>query len=55
MDEKLLFDLPQIREDDISFISLCELRAEYFAAKGEMVNAEKWHTRFEQLKEAYLD
>ena len=54
VDEKLLFDLPQIREDDISFISLCELRAEYFTAKGEAVNAEKWRNRFEQLKKEYL-
>ena len=54
VDEKLLFDLPQIREDDISFISLCELRAEYFTAKGDSLNAEKWRTRFEQLKKEYL-
>ena len=55
VDEKLLFDMPQIREDDISFISLCELRAEYFAAIGDEGNAEKWRTRFEQLKEEYLE
>ena len=55
VDEKLLFELPQIREDDISFISLCELRAEYFTAKSDEENAEKWRTRFEQLKEEYLD
>ena len=54
VDEKLLFELPQIREDDVSFISLCELRAEYFTAKGDEENAEKWRSRFEQLKEEYL-
>lgn len=54
IDEKLLFDLPQIREDDTSFISLCELRAEYFTAKEDYENAEKWRTRFENLKEEYL-
>lgn len=54
IDEKLLFDLPQIREDDFSFISLCELRAEYFTAKGDEENAEKWRVRFEELKEEYL-
>ena len=54
VDEKLLFDLPQIREDDLSFISLCELRAEYFTAKGDKGNAEKWRTRFENLKNEYL-
>lgn len=55
VDEKLLFDLPQIREDDFSFISLCELRAEYFTAKGDEENAEKWRTRFEHLKSEYLE
>lgn len=54
IDEKLLFDLPQIREDDESFIALCELRCEYFTAKGDTGNAEKWRTRFDQLKKEYL-
>lgn len=54
IDGKLLFDLPQIQEDDISFISLCELRCEYFTAKGDTLNAEKWRARFEELKEQYL-
>ena len=55
IDEKLLFDLPQIREDDVSFISLCELRYEYFAAQGDTENAEKWRARFEELKKEYLN
>ena len=55
VDEKLLFDLPQIREDEVSFISLCQLRAEYFTAKGDGENAEKWRARFEQLKGEYLE
>ena len=55
IDEKTLFDLPQIREDDESFIALCELRAEYYSAKGDSENAEKWRNRFEQLKEEYLE
>ena len=54
VDEKLLFDSPTIPEDDESFISLCELRAEYFTAKGDSENAEKWRTRFEKLKKEYL-
>ena len=54
VDEKLLFNLPQIREDDISFISLCELRSDYFTAKGDSENAEKWRSRFEELKNEYL-
>ncbi len=55
VDEKLLFDLPQIREDDLSFISLCELRYEYFTAKCDKENAEKWRTRFEELKKEYIN
>lgn len=55
IDEKLLFDLPQIREDDLSFISLCELRYEYFTAKGDNANAERWYARFEELKQQYLN
>ena len=54
VDEKLLFDLPQIREDDPAFISLTELRAEYFSAKGDAEQAQKYQSRFEQLKEDYL-
>lgn len=54
VDEKLLFDLPQIEEDDLSFISLTELRYEYFKAKNDSENAEKWHARFEELKQEYL-
>ncbi|MDE7453847.1 MAG: hypothetical protein K2N22_05500, partial [Clostridia bacterium] len=34
VDEKLLFDIPQIQEDDESFIALSELLYEYFKAKG---------------------
>ena len=54
VDEKLLFDLPQIQEDDQAFISLAELRYEYFKAKGEVEKAELWKTRFEELKKEYL-
>lgn len=54
VDEKLLFDLPQIQEDEPAFISLTELRAEYFAAKGDTENAQKYKSRFEQLKQEYL-
>lgn len=54
VDEKLLFELPQIEEDDLSFISLTELRYEYFKAKNDSENAEKWRARFEELKQEYL-
>ncbi len=53
VEEKLLFDLPQIREDDPAFISLSELRYEYFKAKGEEEKAELWKNRFEELKKEY--
>lgn len=55
VDEKLLFDLPQIQEDDPAFISLTELRSEYFAVKGDIEQAQKYKSRFEQLKEDYLN
>lgn len=54
VDEKLLFDLPQIQEDDQAFISLTELRYEYFKAKGEEDKAELWKNRFEELQKEYL-
>jgi membrane-associated protease RseP (regulator of RpoE activity) len=50
IDESLLFDLPQIREDDMSFISLTELRLEYCKAKGDVLNAEKYQKRLDELK-----
>ena len=54
VDEKLLFDLPQIREDDQSFIALTELRYEYMKAKGNIEQAIKYRQRFEQLKKDYM-
>lgn len=54
VDEKLLFDLPQIQEDDQAFISLTELRYEYFKAKGDEEKAGLWKTRFEELKKEYM-
>lgn len=50
VDEKLLMDLPVIREDDPAFISLTELRYEYFKAKGDEEQAEKYKQRLEELK-----
>lgn len=54
LDRSLLFGLPQIREDDPAFISLCELRAMYLKAAGEEEEAKKEQARFEELKEQYL-
>lgn len=54
VDEALLFDLPQIREDDQSFIALTELRYEYMKAKGNEEEAQKYKQRFEQLKNDYM-
>lgn len=55
VDENLLFGVPQIREDDESFISLTQLRGEYCKAKGEEQRAADYQARFEQLKRDYLD
>ncbi len=54
VDENLLFDLPQIQEDDESFIALTELRYEYFKAKNDGDQAEFYKNRFEELKNTYL-
>lgn len=54
VDEQLLFGVPQIIESEESFIALTELRYEYFKAKGETAQAEKYKARFEELKKEYL-
>lgn len=55
IDREVLFSLPQIREDDPSFISLCELRGEYLEAVGDAEGAKAQFARFEELKREYLD
>ena len=55
IDESLLFDLPQIAEDEEAFISLTELRYEYFKAVGDEEQAKKYKRRFEELKNEYID
>lgn len=50
-----LFNLPQIREDDPSFISLTELRAAYFEATGDKEGAAEQYARFNELKSDYID
>lgn len=54
VEEELLFNLPQIREDDQGFIALTELRYEYMKAKGNEEEAQKYKQRFEQLKNDYM-
>lgn len=51
VDEKLLFDLPQLPEDDINFIALTDLRREYYKARGDDELAAKYAARFEELKQ----
>lgn len=53
VEEGLLFDLPQIREDEESFIALTELRYEYCKARGEEERASGYLARLEQLKRDY--
>lgn len=50
VDEALLFSVPQIQEDDESFIALTQLRSEYYTAKGDEEKAQKYKQRFEDLK-----
>lgn len=54
IDKELLFGVPQIQEDDPAFISLTELRYEYFKALGEEEQAKKYKARFEELKKEYM-
>lgn len=54
VDKDILFNLPQICEDDPAFISLTDLRVRYFEAVGDTENAEKYSARLEQLKTDYL-
>ncbi len=54
VDESLLFSVPQLPEDDVNFIALTELRYEYFKAKGDIAEAEKYKERLEALKDEYL-
>ena len=54
VDENLLFGVPQIAEDEEAFIALTELRYEYFNAKGDEQQAEKYRLRFEELKNEYM-
>ncbi len=54
IEERLLFGVPQIREDDINFIALTELRYEYFKDKGDGEQANKYLARLEELKKEYM-
>ena len=54
VDEKLLFDAPVVREDDMAFLSLLHLRWQYLMWKGEIERAGKELFRLEELSE-YLD
>lgn len=50
IDESLLINVPQLREDDVNFIILTQLRAEYYAATGDMEQSEKYAKRYEEIK-----
>lgn len=51
IDRTLLFDLPVIREDDQSFISLLELRIEYCKATGDSAGEEEYTRRLKEITE----
>lgn len=53
IDKSLLFDVPQLREDDANFLALTELRYEYCKACGDGPNAQKYLERYRELKEQY--
>ena len=49
VDETLLFDLPQLPEDDIAFIMLLDARYNYYLDKKDYENAKKISDRLETL------
>ena len=48
---EMLFDLPQLPEDDVNFIALTRLRCEYFSACGDGEQAQKYLARYNSLAE----
>lgn len=51
--EELLSNLPQLPEDDVSFIILTRLRYEYYLARGDIELAQKYLSRYKSV-EQYL-
>lgn len=51
VDENILTDVPQVQEDDINFIILTQLRYEYYLAKGDQEKAQKYLSRFNDIKQ----
>ena len=55
VDENLLTDVPQVQEDDINFIILTRLRYEYYVAKGDEANAQKYFDRYNEIAQYLPD
>lgn len=51
IDEKLYFDLPQLKEDEINFFLLLNARYNYYLDKGDFDNAKKTSDRLLSLEE----
>lgn len=51
IDEKLYFDVPQLREDDINFALLLNARYQYYLDKKDYVNAQKCSDRILSLED----
>lgn len=51
VEESVIIDVPQVQEDDINFIILTQLRYEYYLAKGDEEKAQKYLSRFNELKQ----
>ncbi|MGN0818284.1 MAG: hypothetical protein ACI4L9_04875 [Candidatus Coproplasma sp.] len=49
--ESMLFEVPQLPEDDINFIILTQLRYEYYLEKGNDSEAYKYFMRYKELVE----
>lgn len=55
VDEKLLYSVPVVREDDPAFLSLLHLRWQYLMWKGDAVHAQKELSRLEGLGDYLSD
>ena len=51
IDEKLYFDLPQLREDDVNFALLLNARYQYYLDKKDYENAQKCSERLLTLED----
>ncbi len=55
IEEDLLFNLPQLPEDNVYFIILTYLRYKYYLARGEQAQSQKYYARLAEIIEYLPD